>query len=882
MRWIYKIPLRLRSLFRKKRVEEELSEELRFHLGKLIEENAAKGMSAKDARYAALREFGGMEQMKEECRDSWGVRLISELGQDIRFGLRQLRRNFGFTAVAILTLALGIGANTAIFSVVYGIVFRPLPYRDPGRLVGVWTRWVENPGSRMPVSLPDFKDWQSQNSVFDGLAAYGYNRFAIRGLEGGDGVRAAMVTPEFFPLLGVQPLVGRELSSGDDRQWVVVLSFDFYQRFYHGQRTAIGRSLRLGDHDYTVVGVMPPDFRLPTPDVEMWTSFAMIYGVSGTAGVANWLTDRRLRGYRSIARLKQGVSLPEAQSQLDTIERRLAGSYPKEDKGLGVALFPLREQIIGPVRISLLLLLAAVGFILLIACVNVANLMLARATVRERETTIRRALGASGGRLIRQVLTEGTLLGFLGGGLGVLLAYGGVVIFLRLSPQDIPRLQDVRVDAPVLLFALVAALGASLLFSLAPAFRALGPRLDQTLRAGGRGTAGHARAQRMRGSLAACEIALATILMTGAGLMLNSFLRLTTLNPGFAADHLLTFDVMASLNRYRNPRQQTEFFDEILRRIRTLPGVRAAGACTSMPPEITQQASKFEIQGKTPADPAKAPDAWYLPATPGFISALGLPVIRGRDFTAGDTAEAPPVAIINQQIARSYFLREDPVGQQVLFSGVRRTIIGVTGDTTYDGLGAPTDFQIYVPYAQATFPGLHFAVRTVNDPLEPITAIRTAIRSVDSDAHPGRIATMDQLLSRSVLQPRFYTWLFVAFGFVALSLAAVGISGVIAYSVSQRTQEIGIRMALGAEKSDVLRMVIGQGLKFALVGVVIGVAGGLALTRFLASLLYGVKPTDPLTFVAVSLIMIAVALVACYIPARRAAKVDPMVALRYE
>jgi putative ABC transport system permease protein len=874
--------LRIKALFRRRRLERDLEDELEFHLAMRRQKLVEQGMPPEEARYAARRAFGDPTHAREYSRELWTFPFLESLAQDFRYGLRQLRRNPGFTAIAVLTLALGIGANTAIFSVVYGIVFRPLPYRDPGRLVGVWERWIEKPGDRIAVSLPNLKDWESQNSVFDGLAAYGYNRYDIRELEGGEGVRAAMVTPRFFPLLGVKPFLGRELGPADDRKRVVVLSYELWQRLYHGETDVIGRSLRLSDHECTVIGVMPSEFRLPTPDVEMWLSFAEIYSISGSAGVANWLTDRGLHGYRVLARLKKGVSIAQAQSQMDTIELRLAQSYPKDDKGLSVVLVPLQSQIVGDVKTPLVLLLGAVGLILLIACVNVANLMLARATIRERETTLRRALGASAGRLIRQILTEGALLGALGGGLGILLAFWGVAIFLRLGPKSLPRLPDVRVDGPVLLFAVGATVLSCLLFSLAPAFRALGSRLSQTLREGGRGAAGHARAFRTRGTLVACEIALATVLVTGAGLMLNSFLRLATLQPGFSADHLLTFDTIASLSRYRTPQEQTEFFNRILARVKALPGVKAAGACTSMPPDIVQEADTFQIQGVTPADPAKSPQAWYLPATPGFLRALGLPLIRGRDISSADTSTAPPVAVINLQVVKTYFPHEDPLGRKILFLGVRRTIVGVAGNTTYDGLGSPPDYQIYVPYAQATFPGLHFAVRTAGDPLSQVAAVRAAVQSVDSGSRAGRIATMEQLLSRSILQPRFYTWLLGAFGFVALALATVGILGVISYSVTQRTHEIGIRMALGAERRDVLKMVVGQGLRLALIGVAIGIAGALALTRFLASMLDGVRPTDPLTFIAVSLILMAVALLACYIPARRASKVDPMEALRYE
>jgi putative ABC transport system permease protein len=875
MRWYQRF-------FRRELTEKHLDAELRFHLEHRIADLVDGGMAPEEARRQARLEFGGLDQVKEECRDVGGSHLIETFIQDLRYGLRQLRRNPGFSVVAILTIALGVGANAAIFSVVYGIVFRPLPYRDPGRLAAIWEHWIDKPGRTMHVSLPDFKDWKAQNTVFDGLAAYGYNRYDIRELEGGGGVRAAMVTPFFFSLFGVKPYLGRELGPADDRERVVVLSFELYQRLNPSNENIIGRSLRLGDHEYTVVGVMPPEFRLPTPDVEMWMSFADIYSTSGSAGVANWVTSRHLHGYGVLARLKKGISSAQAQTQMNAIELRLAGSYPDDDKGIGVAIVPLRTQIIGDVRNALLLLLGAVGLILLIACANVANLMLARATVRERETTIRRALGASAGRLVRLILTESLILGLMGGACGVLAAFWGVAVFIRLSPQNIPRIQDIRVDGPVLFFALGATLLASLLFSLAPVLRALGPRLNAVLHEGGRGAAGHLRAHRLQGSLVVTEVALATLLVTGAGLMLNSFIRLATLDAGFPPDHLLTFDLGASLARYRTPLEQTQYFNEVLHRVRALPGVKAVGACTSMPPDISQQSDNFQITGVTPSEEAKRPEAWFLPATPGFLNAVGLPMIEGRDFSEADNANAPPVAIISQGIANVYFRHEDPLGQKVHFSGVDRTIIGVAADTTYEGLGAPPSFQIYVPYAQSTFPGMHFAVRTDNDPLSQIPAIRAVVRSVDSEALAGRIATMEELLSRSILQPRFYTSMFAVFGLVALALASVGILGVISYSVSQRTQEIGVRMALGARKNDILRMVVGQGFKLTIIGIGIGFVGAFAFTRFMANLLYAVKPTDPLTFIVVSLILTAVALLASYIPARRATKVDPMVALRYE
>ena len=867
---------------RRKRMLEELDQDIRDHIEREAQDNIERGMSPEEAHYAALRKFGNVTRVKEETREVWSLVWLEQLLQDIRIGLRMLRKSPGFTAVAVLTLALGIGATVAIFSVVYGIVFRPLPYHNPERLVTVWTRSLDQPGHGARTSLPDFKDWQSQNTVFDGLAAYGYNRYDLPEEQGGESVRAAMVSPGFFSTLGVRPLLGRELGPADDRERVAVLSYQLWQEVYHGERETIGKSLRLRDHDFTVVGVMPSSFRLPTPDITLWLSFADMYAFSGNPSVGDWFTNRGLRGYGVLGRLKQGVSVAQAQAEMDAIEERLAQSFPKEDKGFGVELVPLRTQMVEGVEHALILFLGAVGFVLLIACVNVANLLLAKAMVREKEMAVRRALGGGTGRLIRQVLTESALLGAVGGGLGVVFAFWGVGIFLRLVPQSIPRLQDIRIDSAVMLFALGVSLTASLLFGMAPALRIRGMQLNDFLREGSRGSEQHTRSRHLRGLLVSCEIALATVLVAGAGLMLQSFVRLALLEPGFSPDHLLIADVIASLDRYPQPRQQTEFFSELLSRIRALPGVKSAGACTSMPPEISQEADSFTIQGRTPLDSVKSPEAWYLPATPGFLGTLGIPMVAGRDFSEADKADAPPVAIINQEIARQYFRQEDPLGQQVDFRGIRRTIIGVAGNTTYSGLGTPADFQIYVPYAQGTFPGLHFAVRTAGDPLAFVASVRLAVQSVDPQTRATRISTMEQLLSRSIVGPRFYAWLLAVFGFVALTLAAVGIFGVISYSVSQRMHEIGIRMALGAERHNVLTLVVGHGLKLTLIGVAMGIAGAMGLTRLLSSLLYGVRPSDPITFIAVCSLLMGVALLACYFPARRAMRVDPMIALRYE
>ncbi len=808
---------------------------------------------------------------------------MNTLLQDLRYGVRMLRKNPGFTLTAVLTLALGIGATTAIFSVVYGIVLRPLPYDHPDRLVSIWTRPRNDPSADGRTSMPDFKDWQAQNTAFSGLALYAYNRYDLPDDQGGENIRAAMVSPDFFRMLGVQPLVGRALGAADERERVAVLGFEFWNRAYHGAPDVVGKALRLRDRNFTIVGVMPPSFRLPTSDVSVWLSLADIYATSGNASVGDWLNSRSLRGYGVLGRLKDGVTLAEAKMQLDAIQARLGQSFPSDDAGLATTLVPLHAKLVGDVQYALLLFLGAVGFVLLIACVNVANLLLAKATVREREMAVRRALGCSAGRLIRQALTESALLGVLGGAFGVLLAFWSVNFFLRLIPSNIPRLQDVHVDGNVMLFAVGISLLASLLFGLAPALRHSGLHANESLRESARGSGEQARSRRLRGILVASEIALALILVAGAGLMLQSFLRLATAEPGFSPDQLLKVDVMASLERYSQPWQQTKFFNDVLSAIRAVPGVKSAGACTSMPPELVQEASGFSIAGRTPIEPGKGPVAWYLPATPKFLGTLGLPLLAGRDFTDADTAEAPQVAIINRQVARRYFEGVDPLGQKINFRGVDRTVVGVAADTTYSGLGAPPDFQIYVPFAQGTFPGLHIAIRAqAGNPLSLVPSVRAAVRSVDSQARASRIASMEDLFSTSILQPRFYAWLLVTFGAVAVTLAAIGIFGVISYSVSQRTHEIGIRMALGAERRHVMAMVLRQGLRLTVAGIAAGVAGAAALTRLLSSLLFGVKAWDPITFALASALLMGVALLACYFPARRGMKVDPMVALRYE
>jgi putative ABC transport system permease protein len=802
--------------------------------------------------------------------------------QDIRFGLRMLAKNGAFTFVALLTLALGIGANTAIFTVVNSIVFRPLPYSAPQQLVGVWTKDLKRPGSQHPASMPNFRDWQQQSQLLSGLAAYAFNRFHVSGNEGPDETRGVFATTNFFEVMGVKPVLGRALQPADERERVVVIGDVLWRRRFKADQNILGKTINLNAETFTIVGVMPASFRFPTPDIELWSSLAPIYTVGSKTTTGDWINSRTLNGYRVVGRLKEGVLQEQAQAEMNTIAERLAKDYPDSNAGTGVVLVPLRTQMVGDYQKPLVVLLVAVAFILLIACANVANLMMARTAARDREIAIRRAMGAGQLRLIRQMLTESVLLSALGGVIGLLLATWGVQLLLGLAPKDIPRLEGVSVDRWALLFTFLITVATGVLFGLAPAWHARRLSLNESLREGGRGIAGLARVKRLRSLLVMSEIALAVVLLIGAGLMLKSFQRLTDVDPGFNPDNLLTMAVGLQFVRYQDPGKQVAFFEQALQRVRSLPGVVAAGACTSLPPSYIQQSTGFTIEGR-PAEPGtQPPSAIYMPATPGYLEALGVPLISGRTISDADTGQAPGVVVINQTLATRFFPNEDPVGHRMTINGVVRTIVGIVGDARYQGLGVEAGPQTYVPHAQSPYPGMRIIVRTTVDPSSLVSAVRTQIQSVDSEEGPTRFAPMTQLLSDSVAQPRFNTFLIGLFAVLAFMLSAIGIYGVVNYDVTQRTGEIGVRMALGAQSHDVLRLILRQGLLLTLGGLVAGIGGAILLTRFLTGLLFEVKPNDPFTYAVVASLLAMVAIAACLIPARRATKVDPLVALRYE
>jgi putative ABC transport system permease protein len=805
---------------------------------------------------------------------------MGTLLQDIRYGVRMLWKTPGFTVVALLTLALGIGANTAIFSIVNAIVFRPLPYANPDRLVGVWVKDLRKSGSQYPTSYPTIRDWQSQSRQLSGIASYAFNRFHVTGAEGVDETRGVFVSTNFFDVMGVTPVYGRALQPSDDREKVLVIGDELWRRRFGGDKNVIGKTITLNAENFTIIGVMPASFRFPTPDIEIWSSMAPLYSSPKSAG--DWINSRSLRGYRVVARLQDGVTRELAEGEMNTISQRLGAMYPDDEAGTGVILLPLRDQMVGTYRRPLVVLLVAVSFILLIACVNVANLIMTRTAARDREIAIRRALGAGQLRLLRQMLTESILLGAVGGALGLLLATWGVRILLQFTPKDVPRLEGVGVDRWTLIFTVLASLLTGLLFGLAPAWHARALNLTGTLREGGRSIAGMTRIRRFRSALAIAEISLAVVLLIGSGLMLKSFQKLSEVNPGFNADNLLTMAVSLQFIHYQDPARQVAFFDQALEKIRALPGVVSAGACTSLPPTYIQQGMGFTIEGQATDSSKQPPSALYMPATPGYLEALGVPILRGRNVNSSDTSQSSGVVVINQTLARQFFNGEDPLGQRVNLGGISRQIVGVAGDARYEGLGTDIGPQVYVPYSQSPFPGMRVVVRTSTDPISLIGSIRQQIESVDPEEGPTRVATMNQLLAESVAQPRFNAFLIGLFAILAFVLAAVGVYGVISYDVSQRTSEIGIRLALGAQVTDIYRLILKHGALLTFTGLLLGLAGAAGLTRFLTTLLFEVEPTDLATYAIVSGMIVLVSLAACVVPSRRATQVDPLEALRHE
>jgi len=790
------------------------------------------------------------------------------LWQDVRYGFRTLGKSPGFTIVAVLTLAFGIGANTAIFSIVYAVLLRPLPYQHAERLMIA------------SISPPDFRDVKEAGQTFDGMAIWGSNLYNVSVGNETTQVTGAIVSPDFFPLLG-GPMLGRVWSADEDRLPLAVISHDLWQSRYGGDPQVIGSTVRLSGNVHTIVGVMPPEFQYPSSRFKIWVTFG-----SAMAATPEQLENRQFRIFRAVARLKPGVSLAQMQAEVDAISARLRQQYPATNAGIRIEFASLSERLLGDVRPALMVLLETVGFVLLIACANVANLTLARTAAREREIAIRTALGAGRWRVLRQLLTESLLLAVAGGITGLLLAVWLIDVLLSLNPSDIPRLSAVSINVPVLLFTLAVSALTGLLCGLVPAWQATRANLNQSLKEGGRGTFGSMKGRRVRGALVMAEVALSLIVLIGAGLLINSFTRLLHVERGFTTENLLTLNV--GLVQYKDPQRRAAVAREVIERVGGLPGVQAVGGGTGLPPITPQRGTNFAVQG-LPNDNADERSSYFIAVSPDFFRALGTPLIDGRAFDSRDDADASKVVIVNRALARRLFPNGNAVSQRLQLvnpqqSDEWREIVGVVGDVRYSGLDDPGEAAIYTPFAQTPLLWNYLMIRTIAavPPESVMQAVRDAVVSVDPKLEAANFQTMDQLVSESIAEPRFYTLLLAAFAALALVLAAVGIYGVISYSVTQRTHEIGVRMALGARRRDVLKLVVGQGMTLALVGVGLGLGASFALTRVMASLLFGVSATDPMTFVITSLLLAGIALLACYVPARRATKVDPMIALRYE
>jgi putative ABC transport system permease protein len=804
--------------------------------------------------------------------------MMGTLLQDLRYGLRMSWKSPGFTVIAIFALALGIGANSAIFSVVNAVLLRPLPYHEPERIV-----WVEGVNllrgiTSSSISPPDFADWTNENQVFEQMTAFRTGGAALTGGDEPERIAAAYVYASFFPVLGVKPALGRAFLPDENqagRDAVVILSHGIWQRRFGADPNMIGKTLTMSGGPVTVVGIMPSGLRFPE-ETEVWRPL-----------VIRPEDDRRdNRFLLAMGRLKAGVTLEQAQSQIDTINNRLAQNYADTNMGWGVKLAGLQAALVGDTRPALLALLGAVALVLLIACANVANMLLARAAARQKEIAIRTALGASRLRVIRQLLTESIMLSLMGGVLGLLLGVWLTDLLVAISPRDTPRLDEISLDGRVLGFTLAIACLTGLIFGLAPALQASRNDLNESLKEGGRSnTEGHGR-NRVRSLLIVAEVALSLMLLVGAGLLIKSFMRLRDVNPGFNPANVLTTRISLTPAKYPEKAQKANFYEQLLERVRSLPDVESAAAVLTLPlgGSNINLGRAFIPEGR-PLAPEESSNANFQMITPDYFRVMGVPVNAGRAFTTQDTQQTTPVVIINEALARKIFPGEDPVGRRLTVwrdEKFMREIVGVVGNVKPDALDEDDALQLYVPHAQDPSGGMALVIRTKGEPAALTASVRREVLAMDKDQPVYDVKTMESVVAAAVAPRRAPMLLFSVFAGLALLLAAVGIYGVISYSVTQRTHEIGIRMALGAQTGDVLKLVVGRGMALTLIGVAIGLVAAFALTRVMSSLLFNVSATDPLTFGVVSVLLAAVAFVASYIPARRATKIDPMVALRYE
>jgi putative ABC transport system permease protein len=876
--------VRLGGLFGRNRREWELAAEMESHLQMHIEDNLLAGMSAVEARREALIKLGGIEQTKESYRDRRGLPLLESLLQDLRFAFRILLKNPGFTAVAVMIMALGIGANTAMFSVVNAVLLRPLPYREPGRLTIVWAK--DDRGKPGNVGYATYVDWRTQSKSFEELALYRSWSPVLQTNEP-EQLSGLRVTNNFFRTLGVHPQFGRDFHQEEDipsASHVVILSHNLWQRRFNSDPSVIGKAVTLNATAYLVVGVLPADFQ---------SLFSMdphggpvdIWGVLGYDASLPWAC-RTCQHLVAIGRLRQGVPFAGANADMDTISSALWKAYPQEYSASGVILTPLREHLVGPVSTTLYTLLGAVSFVLLIACANLANLLLARATRREREMAVRSALGGARVRIVRQLLVENCLLAALGAAAGLLLAYWTPQLLRVLGAGELPRLGEVRVDSHVLLFTIGVALLTGILSGLAPALRLSKSNLNDALKEGSRGTS-MGSGQRVRGLLVVSEIALSLTLLVGAGLLLRSLSQVLGVSAGFDSNHVLTMRISVLGQRYNDNEVLRRFFANALASIRAFPGVQSAAVTSQVPLGGNVDRYGFHVEGKIHANPELDESAERFCVSPGYLDAMRIRLLRGRDISESDTATTQQAILINETAARSMWPGEDPIGKRVKLGGLDQpwwTVAGVVADIHHSGLDVAPTMQFYVPHAQWPFPDsdMTFTIRTSGPPSSLSSAAQQAIHLLDPTQPLSRVMPLDDYVGLSVQGRRFSSILLAGFAAIALLLCALGIYGVTAFSVAQRTREIGIRMALGAEEKEVFSLLLRQSVVLVAFGIAVGVATSAALTRFLASMLFEVRPTDPATFLSVVVLLVGVAALACWIPARRAMRVDPLVALRYE
>jgi putative ABC transport system permease protein len=874
--------------------EAEILEELAQHLDDVYERSLKAGATEAEAKQAAIRELAGTELMQREMRRSQKAakeplvagggrtNVLADFLHDLRYALRMQRKNPGFTIIAVVALALGIGANTAIFSVVNTILLQPLPYKDPEQLVMVWE---ENAKQGYPTDTPtaaNYIDWRDQNQLFEGMAAIDVASFNLTGSGEPERLDGRRVSATLFPLLGVDPQFGRVFTAAEDQPGaghVVLLSYGLWQRRFGGDAGIVGKTLTLNGASYTVVGVMPPRFQFPTADDEVWVPIAFTQEEAANRD-SHYLTV--------LGRLKPGITFAQAQAEMSTIAARLQQQYPQTNTDLGAVITPLHERIVGDIKPALLILLGAVGLVLLIACTNVANLLLARAAVRQKEIAVRVALGARRGRLIRQFLTESVLLSTLGGLVGLAIAYAGLIVLKVFIPENISQARAISIDYKVLGFTLLVSLATGLIFGLAPAIQSVRFNQSETLKEGGRDAATGGSGKRLRGLLVIAEVAISLVLLIGAGLLINSFLRLRNVDPGFRAENLLTMKIVLPEPKYEKRVTRSAFYTDLVQRVQSLPGVRSAAVTTNLPLYRQGNSISVSIEGRPEPPPGQELIVVTRMISPGYFDTMSIPLLKGRQLTDQDTDKSPNATVVSETMARRFWPGEEAVGKRIAVGRARSpedwiNVIGVVKDVRQMELTAEPAPQMYLSYRQyGFFDAQDLVVKTDVDPASMASTVRKAVWEIDKDQPVSNIRTMETILADSIARQRFSMLLLAIFAAVALVLAAVGIYGVMSYSVAQRTHEIGIRMALGAQTSTVLKLAVGYGFKLVVIGIAIGLIAALALTRVMSTLLFGVTATDPMTFTIISLLLIAVAAIASYIPARRATRVNPIIALRYE